>query len=119
TDFAADPHQAEPDDLPLLQTAYRKRVTEGERLYHPLSSSDALEAKVLKLRDDLARLRKRGKQWAAGVMALLIMIVASVIWVVYKEGQTQQKQKETQQSVAGLQEEMKKLREGIAQYPAA
>jgi len=119
THFNADPHQAESDELRALQMAYRKSVAEGEQLYHPLGSSDAIEASVLKLRDDLAQLRKRGRQWAAGVIALLVLIVGLVIWVVQREGQTQQKQKEMQQSVAGLQEEMKKLREGIVQYPAA
>ena len=118
-DFTADPHDAEPEELRALQTAYRQRVGKGDQLYYAVGSSDALEVKVLELRDELAVLRRRGKQWAAGVMALLIVVVALVIWVVHKEGQTQQRQKETQQSVAGLQEEMKKLREAIAQYPSA
>jgi len=34
-DFTADPHEAEPEELRALQMAYRKRVTEGEQLYHP------------------------------------------------------------------------------------
>jgi tetratricopeptide (TPR) repeat protein len=118
-DFTADPHDAEAEELRALQDAYRQQVGKGEELYHRLDSSDALEAKVLKLRDDLAQLRRRGKQWAAGVIALLVVIVALVIWVVHREGQTQQKENQTQQSVAALQEEIKKLREGIAQYPAA
>ena len=119
TNFTVDQHTSEPEELRALQMAYRKRVTDGEQLYHPLGTSDALEASVLKLREDLAQLRRRGKQWAAGVIALLILIVALVIWVVHREGETQQKQSETQHSLDGLQAEMKKLREGIAQYPAA
>ncbi|PYJ20199.1 MAG: hypothetical protein DME92_10275 [Verrucomicrobia bacterium] len=118
-DFTADPHDAEPEELRVLQTSYRKRVGEGEQLYYPLGSSDALEAKVLKLRDDLAQLRKRGKQWAVGVLTLLIVIALLVVWLVRSGSQTTSQLGQTQQSVVALQEEMKKLREGIAQYPTA
>jgi tetratricopeptide (TPR) repeat protein len=111
-DFTADPHDAEPEELRALQTAYRQRVREGDQLYYPLSSSDALEVQVLKLRDDLAQLRRRGKQWAAGVLALLVIIAALIIWQVRGGHQTQR-------SVIALQQEMKQLREGIAQYPSA
>src|SRR4030095_14462177 len=82
SDFTADPHDAGPEELRALQTAYRQRVREGDQLYYPLGSSDALEAKVLKLRDELAALRRRGKQWAAGVLALLVLIAALIIWQV-------------------------------------
>ena len=81
SDFTADPHDAEPEELRALQTAYRQRVGKGDQLYYPLGSSDALEAQVLKLRDELAALRRRGKQWAFGVIALLILIVALVGWL--------------------------------------
>lgn len=84
-DFATDPHDAEPEELRALQAAYRERVREGEQLYYPLGSTDALEAKVLKLRDDLGKLRKRGKQWAVTVVALLILIVALVGWLVQRQ----------------------------------
>jgi tetratricopeptide (TPR) repeat protein len=115
--FTADPHEAEPEELQKLQKAYRERIEKGEDLYQPLGSFDALENSVLKLRDDLNRLRTRGKQWAAGVITLLILLVGLVIWVVHKEAETQQKENRTQQTVAELKDEMKKLREGIAQYP--
>jgi tetratricopeptide (TPR) repeat protein len=85
SDFTADPHDAEPEELRALQTAYRQRVGKSDQLYYPLGSSDALEAKVLKLRDELAALRRRGKQWAFGVIALLILIVALVGWLVQRQ----------------------------------
>jgi uncharacterized protein (TIGR03067 family) len=118
-DFTTDSHEAEPEELRALQAAYRQRVGESERLYHLLGSPDALEAKVLKLRDDLAQLRRRGKQWAAGVLALLIIIALLAVWLVRSGSQTAMQLDRTQQSVVALQEEMKKLREGIIQYPTA
>ena len=39
-------------------------------LFHPLKSNEALEAGVLKLRDDLTQLRRGAKRWAIGVAAL-------------------------------------------------
>ena len=78
--FTADPHDAEPEELRALQTAYRQGVGKGDQLYHPVGSSDALEAKVLELRDELAACAD-GKQWAFGVIALLILIVALVGWL--------------------------------------
>ena len=108
-DFTSDPHDAEPEELRALQTAYRQRAREGEQLYHPLGSSDALEAKVLKLRDDLAQLRRRGKQWAAAVIVLLVILVGAVVWI--KSGQRQQSQQ-----LNAMKEEMAKLRQGVTQY---
>jgi tetratricopeptide (TPR) repeat protein len=112
SDFTADPHDAEPEELRALQTAYRQRVGKGDQLYYPVGSSDALEVKVLELRDELAVLRRRGKQWAAGVLVLLVIIAALIIWQVRSGHQTQQ-------SMIAVQQEMKLLREGIAQYPSA
>jgi tetratricopeptide (TPR) repeat protein len=106
SDFTADPHDAEPEELRALQTAYRQRVREGDQLYHPLGSSDALEAKVLKLRDELAALRRRGKQWAFGVIALLILIVALVGLLVQRQ--------------VTLSAKMDRLlAQGVVQYPSA
>ena len=104
-DFATDQHDAEPDELRELQRGYRRRVAEGEQLYYPLGSTDALENKVLKLRNELAALRRRGKQWAIGVLALLILIIGLVGWLIQHE------------VVLGAKMD-KILAQGIAQFPA-
>jgi len=118
TDFSADPHEAEPEELRALQMAYRKRVAEGEQLYHPVGSSDAVEATVLKLRDDLAQLRKRGKQWAAGVLALLIFIALLTVWLVRSGNQIQQSNVTLQEDMKKQQDDMKKIK-FIMLYPSA
>ena len=101
--FPTDAHEPEPDELRELQAAYRRRVQADAHIFHPLGSREALEASVLKLRDDLVRLRRGVKQWAAAVALLLVLIVGLVIWLL--RGQ------------ATMATEMVKLREGLMQYP--
>jgi tetratricopeptide (TPR) repeat protein len=104
--FPADAHQPEPEELRQLQLAYRRRVQSDTHVFHPLTTSDALEASVLKLRDDLTRLRRGARQWALGITALLFVIVGLVIWQL--RGQAQMK--------AEMNAEIAKLRQGIMQY---
>ena len=100
--FPTDAHEAEPDDLRELQEAYRRRVQSDAHLFHALDSKEALEASVLKLRNDLVRLRRGVKQWAAAVAILLVVIVGLVIWLVHGQ--------------ATMTAEMTKLRQGIVEY---
>ena len=105
--FPIDVHEPEPEELRELQTAYRRRLQSDTHVFHPLTSSEALEASVLKLRDDLIRLRRGVKQWAVGVTALLALISGLVIWQLWS--QTVMKRE--------MKSEMAKLREGIMAYP--
>ena len=86
----------EPEELRALQAVYRKRLQSDAHLFHPLTSRDALEASVLKLRDDLIRLRRGVKQWAAGVAILLVISVGLGIWLLYGQRQTTQTLTEAQ-----------------------
>jgi len=101
--FPADRCDSEPENLRALQAAYRRRLQSDTHVFHPLATIDALEASVLKLRDDLARLRRSLKRWALGIAALLVLIVALVIWQL--RGQ------------AEMKVEIAKLRQGIMEYP--
>jgi len=101
--FPADPCDPEPNELRALQVAYRRRLQSDTHVFHPLATIEALEASVLKLRDDLASLRRSLKRWALGVAALLILIVALVSWQL--RGQ------------AEMKVEIAKLRQGIMEYP--
>jgi len=83
--FTADAHEPEPPELRELQAAYTRRVKADMHLFHPLGTPEALEANVLKLRDDLAKLRRGVKQWAIGVVLLLVLIAALVIWLVHTQ----------------------------------
>jgi hypothetical protein len=67
--FPIDTHEPEPAQLRELQATYRKRLQSDTHVFHPLTSSEALETSVLKLRDDLTHLRRGVKQWAIGVVA--------------------------------------------------
>ena len=87
-----------------MQAAYRRRLQSDTHVFHPLTNSEALEASVLKLRDDLTRLRRGVKQWAIGVATLLIVIVALVIWQL--RGQAEMKA-----------EMARLLQQGVMEYP--
>jgi hypothetical protein len=65
--FPIDAHEPEPEELRHLQSAYRNTLKADTHLFHPLASREALEAGVLKLRDDLTQLRRGAKRWAVGV----------------------------------------------------
>jgi Domain of unknown function (DUF4062) len=86
--FPIDQHEAEPEEVRQLQAAYRNVLKADTHLFHPLASREALEAGVLKLRDDLTRLRRGAKQWAVGVAALLGIIALLVVWLVHSQSET-------------------------------
>src|SRR4051794_16234419 len=56
--FPGDHCEDEPEELRELQTAYRCRLQSDTHVFHPLTSSEGLEASVLKLRGDLTFLRR-------------------------------------------------------------
>src|ERR1700674_3916424 len=84
--FPIDTHEPEPEELRQLQSAYRNMLKVDTHLFHPLATREALEAGVLKLRDDLTQLRRGAKRWAWGVAALLCLIAVLVIWLVRGQG---------------------------------
>jgi hypothetical protein len=86
--FPIDPHEPEPDELRQLQSAYRGVLKVDTHLFHPLATREALEAGVLKLRDDLTQLRKGAKRWAWGIAALLILVALMVMWLIRGQGET-------------------------------
>jgi tetratricopeptide (TPR) repeat protein len=115
--FPVDPCEAEPEELRQLQAAYRKRLQADAHLFHPLTTREGLEASVLKLRDDLVRLRRGVKQWAAGVAILLLISVGLGLWLLHSQRQTTQRVAETQNAIMAMSQEMTKLREGVLKYP--
>ncbi len=89
--FPTDPHEAQSEEKQKLQGDYRTRLKADIHLYHPLGSREGLEASVLKLRDDLTRLRRGVKRWAALVAVLLVLIVALSIWLLQGQQALQEK----------------------------
>ena len=114
--FPSDACVDEPEELRALQTAYRNRLKADTHLYHPLTSLEGLEARVLKLRGDLMQLRKGVKRWAAGVAIVLLAGLAVNFWLLHWQRHTSQQMTETQQAVTSVSEQMMRLREGIVQY---
>jgi tetratricopeptide (TPR) repeat protein len=115
--FPVDACEAEPAELRALQAAYRQRLQSDAHLFHPLTSREGLEASVLKLRDDLVRLRRGVKRWAAGVAIMLVLSVGLGVWLLYNQRESTQRIVEAQKAVVTMSQEMTKLREGILKYP--
>ena len=97
--FPVDPCEAEPEELGALQAAYRKRLQSDAHLFHPLTSREGLEASVLKLRDDLIRLRRGVKRWAAGVAIMLVLSVGLGLFILYNQRETTKRVVEAQSAV--------------------
>lgn len=117
-DFATDPHEAEAPELRDLQSAYRARVQSENLLHHPLANRHALEANVLKLRDELTRLRRGVKQWAAGVALLLLLSVGLGFWLLQRQQSTSRQIAAQNQQLAAMNEKMEKLlKQGTLQLP--
>lgn len=114
--FPIDPHDPEPAELVQLQKAYRQRVQTGTQLFHPLTSREGLEASVLKLRNDLTRLRRGVKQWATGVAVLLLVMSGMVTWLLRSQRETTREVGETKKVMTEMTEEMARLRQGMMQY---
>jgi hypothetical protein len=99
--FPIDGHEAEPEELRQLQASYRNTLKADTHLFHPLASREALEAGVLKLRDDLTQLRRGAKRWAVAVAAMLGFIALLVLWLVHS-------QSEARRAVSGMSAQMAK-----------
>jgi tetratricopeptide (TPR) repeat protein len=115
--FPADSFDPEPAEMRDLQASYRRRLQADSHLFHPLTTREALESSVLKLRNDLTRLRRGVKQWAAAVAILLLLSVGLGVWLVKGQRKTARDVGETKQALATMTAELAKLRKGIAEYP--
>ena len=97
--FPTDSPEAEDEEKRKLQSDYRDRVKADSHLYHPLNSREGLEASVLKLRDDLTRLRRGVKRWAAFVAVLLVLSVGLSVWVLQGQRQANEEQRQSNQQL--------------------
>jgi hypothetical protein len=86
-EFPADAHEPESDELRALQTAYMEKVRSTGDLYHPAHSAAELENKILRLRDELAALRRRVFRWAAVLAGLICATAAGVFWMLHSQSE--------------------------------
>lgn len=107
--FPMDTHEPEPDELRHLQSAYRNILKVDTHLFHPLATREALEAGVLKLRDDLTQLRRGAKRWAWGVAAGLAFIAILVVWLVGGQGRMATKLDKGQETLEKIAQRFESL----------
>jgi tetratricopeptide (TPR) repeat protein len=114
--FPTDSHEPEEPEKQALQKAYQERLKINAHLYHSLGTKEGLEASVLKLRDDLTRLRRGVRRWAVSVAILLLVSVALSVWLLQSQHQANQQQQQTNQRLEGLQARLDKLQEGVNSF---
>jgi hypothetical protein len=107
--FPIDAHEPEPEELRQLQAAYRGVLKVDSHLFHPLKTKEALEAGVLKLRDDLTQLRKGARRWAWMVAGLLAFIAILVIWLVRGQGNISTKMDKSQATLEKIADRFEAL----------
>jgi tetratricopeptide (TPR) repeat protein len=114
--FPADSHGPEDPEKKELQRTYRDRLKADAHLYHSLGTREGLENSVLKLRDDLTRLRRGVKRWAMSVAILLLISVGLSLWLLQSQHQANQQQQEANQRLDALQARLDKLQEGVNSF---
>jgi hypothetical protein len=108
-DFPIDPHEPEPEEQRQLQAAYRGVLKADSHLFHPLKTREALEAGVLKLRDDLTQLRKGARRWAWGIAALLVFVALLVVWLVFGQSKVSTKLDKSQATLEKIADRFEAL----------
>ena len=108
--FPADPCEPEPEEKAQLQRGYRERVHGSNDLWHPIKDRAELESRALKLRDELAHLRRGAKRWAALVLALLVLVAGGVFWL--NRGQHRQDQR-----LIEIDDKSDKLLQALRDFP--
>jgi tetratricopeptide (TPR) repeat protein len=98
--FPTDPCEAEAEASAQLQQDYRRRVAADSNLYHSLTNREGVENCVLKLRSELDRLRRRGKQWAVAFLVCLLALGGGVVWLNRGQQHSERVAGDTQRSVA-------------------
>ena len=97
--FPSDVFEPETEEQRELQHNYRKGLKADSHLFHELASNEALEAGVLKLRDDLTLLRRSAKTWAFAIVGLLVVAIGLSIWLLRSQGDTKKSVAETKSAV--------------------
>ena len=95
----------EPKTLHFLQEQYRQIVKSYGDMYHSTSSLMQTELLVHRLKDELAELRKRGKQHAVLVLGLLVVLVITTGWLTRGLWQQTKATTETKAAVTQLQDQ--------------
>ena len=107
--FPADAHAPESAELTALQDKYRQTLRADPHLFHALANRDALESRVLKMRDDLARLRRGVKRRAALATVLLLVCVGIGLWSL-------KSQRRSSEQVEANTQEVAKLRQAVLDF---
>ena len=111
--FPGDPFEPEPEELRALQEAYRKVLKADTHLFHELKTNEALEAGVLKLRDDLAVMRRSAKRWAFAIVGLLLLITGLSVWLLKGQDETKKTVDDAKRTVDDTKEAVAETKQSV------
>jgi hypothetical protein len=74
----------EEENLKHLQSEYRSKLLVQNGLFHASDSSLSTENIVLKLRDDLSKIRRRSRIWAACILVFSLLTLTLITWLAIK-----------------------------------
>ncbi|WP_176159196.1 tetratricopeptide repeat protein [Prosthecobacter debontii] len=118
-DYTCDTCTDEPEELRQLQADYLQRIRAQGDLRHGFASPTELENLVLKLRDDLARLRRWSYQGAIAILVLLLLVAGGIVWLQIGQQQTHQTQKQSLQNDDQIKEDIADVKRIIADFNQA
>ncbi|MDP4625909.1 MAG: DUF4062 domain-containing protein [Akkermansiaceae bacterium] len=111
--FPADQFEPEPEEVRQLQETYRNSLKADTHLFHELTTNAALEAGVLKLRDDLTVLRRNAKRWAFAIVGLLLIITGLSVWLLRSQDETKKSVDATRKSVDDTRKSVDDTRKSV------
>jgi tetratricopeptide (TPR) repeat protein len=116
--FPADPVPAEPEELRALQVAYRERLKETNRLRQTnIATAQDLELSVRRIKDELDQLRRQGERryrklvWIAGAAAA--GVAAMILLVVWQVEHQRRAEAQAKQDAAQVKDELAELRKAV------
>lgn len=113
-DFAIDRRLDEPAELRELQAAYRHHLQSDTHVYHELTTREAVEGSILKMRDDLARLRRGARRWSAAVMGFLVLLTVLGVWLLRSQHHERHLIEQHSEKVDALMDRYHKMEQAMA-----
>ena len=76
----------ENEELSRKQLEYREKITAASPdLFHEFDNNDQLQLAILKIQNELSRLRRRARQMAVAIAIAIILLLGGVGWLIFQQ----------------------------------